>query len=125
MPIQYKVVTKKPGLSKEVRYYPMLTGRESVDLREVCDHISETSAFNPAVVVGVVEALFSAVPHFLSMGKNVHLDGLGTFSVHASSKGKEAADKVTSKDIDELKLAFLPDKRVKQALKTFKFTKRK
>ncbi|MBK6263733.1 hypothetical protein JKA74_01695 [Marivirga sp. S37H4] len=125
MSIQYKVVSKKPGLSSQVRYYPVLTGRKVIGLHQVCEYISKSSSFHAADVVGVVEALVVAVPYFISMGGNVHLDGLGTFSVHASSKGKDSAEEVTSKDISELKMSFLPDKRIKRALKDFKFKKAK
>ncbi|UXP32017.1 HU family DNA-binding protein [Reichenbachiella agarivorans] len=123
MAIKYKVVTKKPGLSSQVRYYPVLTGRKVVDIYEVCDYISKQSSFNHPDVVGIVEALIDAVPYFVSMGDNVRLDGLGTFSVHASSKGKESAEEVTSRDISELKMSFLPDKRIKRAIKGMTFTK--
>lgn len=123
MAISYKVVSKKPGLSSETLYYPMLTGRRTADLHEICAHISKRSSFSPADVIGVVHALIEAIPNYLSEGRNVRLGGLGTFSVHASAKGKTDPDKVTARDIDGVKMSFLPDKQIKAALSTIEFVK--
>ena len=126
MAIKYKVVSKKPGGlvgENEPKYYPVLTGREVADLEFICERIAERSTFSRGDVVGVVQSFIELVPELLMSGKNVKMDGFGTFSVHASGVGKDSPDKVTSRDITKLKLAFLPDKRIKRRLGNTKFEK--
>ena len=126
MAIKYKVVSKKPGgLAGEnaPKYYPVLTGRETADLEYVCERISERSTFSGADVVGVVQSFIELVPELLMNGKNVKLDGFGTFSVHASGTGRDSPEEVTSRDITKLKLSFLPDKRIKRKLSNAEFVK--
>jgi predicted histone-like DNA-binding protein len=119
MSIDYKVVSKRPaGMAgdRAPRYYPVLTNRTAVDLNEFANLVSERSSFHRATIIGVINAMMDTIPGILKNGGNVRLDGLGTFSVHASSKGKDEADKVTSRDIDKLKMSFLPDKALKKEL---------
>ncbi|WP_421895904.1 HU family DNA-binding protein [Marinoscillum sp.] len=126
MAISYKVVSKKPGgMAGEntPRYYPMVTNRQSADLRAVCEMISERSTLHAADVVGVVESLIDLVPELLLGGYSVKLDGLGVFSLHVSGVGRELPAHVTSRDITGVKVGFLPGKRVKTALSQAKFQK--
>lgn len=126
MALKYKVVSKKPrGMAgeKPPRYYPALTGRHAIDLDEVCDRISQRSTINGADVVGVVRSFIELIPELLLNGHNVKLDGFGTFSLHASGTGKDTPEEVSAKDITGLKMAFLPDKRIKRELGNAKFEK--
>lgn len=126
MSISYKVVSKRPGGiagENSAKYYPSLTNRRKVDLNEISDLITARSTFSRGDVIGVMRSLIDLIPDLLQDGRNVRLDGFGTFSLHASSKGKEDPQKVTSRDITGLKMAFLPDKRIKQKLTQTKFTK--
>ncbi|UXP32142.1 HU family DNA-binding protein [Reichenbachiella agarivorans] len=126
MAIKYKVVSKRPGGiagKRPTRYYPVLTRRRVADTRYLINHISSMSTLSGADLVSVFESLRTIIPELLGDGKNVRIDGLGTFSIHAHSKGKDTADDVTSRDIDSLKISFLPDKGVKMMLKSIKFEK--
>lgn len=126
MSIPYKVVTKNPYLAQGApKYYAALTGRSTANLRELCDYIAQTSSFSHADVTGVVHAFINLIPKYLADGRNVCLDGLGIFSVHASSNGRERPEQVTSRDITKLKMTFLPDKRMKLQLKGITFVKAK
>ncbi len=128
MSIKYTVVSKKPrGMAgdKPVKYYPILTGRDTINLDAVCAEISKRSSLSKADVVGVVYSFIEVIPQFLLEGNNVRLDGFGTYSLHASGNGKEHADKVTANDITKLRMAFLPDKKIKQQLNNAKFEKSK
>jgi predicted histone-like DNA-binding protein len=128
MALKYKVVSKRPGGmagNNTPRYYPVLTDRSVADLRMVADLISERSSMHSAAVVGVLDALTKLVPQLLQDGHNVRLDGFGTFSLHVSGKGQDTPDKVSVHDITGVKMAFLPDKRIKRNLKVTKFVKSK
>ncbi|MFH6985472.1 HU family DNA-binding protein [Marinoscillum sp. 108] len=126
MAINYKVVSKRPaGIAgdKPTKYYPVLTKRKVANTRKIIDRISKNSTLSGADVVAVFESLRAIIPELLGSGMNVRLDGVGTFSIHARSKGQDTPEAVTSRDIDSLKISFLPDKDVKSMLKTIDFQK--
>lgn len=128
MSISYKVASKKPrGVAGEqpVKYYPVLTDRGIADSRYIMEIISSRTSFSRGDVMGMIQCLVELIPELLMDGKNVRLDGLGTFSVHAKSKGRETAEAVTLRDIDQLKVSFLPDKQIKKELKNTRFVKKK
>ncbi len=105
------------------RYYPVLTKRKIANTRNLIDKISNTSSLSGAEVVGVFESMRILIPELLGSGHNVRIDGLGTFSIHARSKGKDSPEDVTSKDIESLNISFLPDKDVKRMLQAIEFNK--
>lgn len=125
MPVHYTVVSKKSVLSgdPQVKYYPQLTNRSTVDMRTMCDLISEKCAVSPADIYGVVEALLGEITHQLKEGRNVKLDSLGTFSLHASAHGHDQPEKVTSRDIKNLKVSFLASPYMKRLIKLTSFKK--
>ena len=127
MSLSYKVVSKRNTLSSkhDTLYYPVLTDRKVADLRAVTDEISRSSMINSADVMAVMEAFRKTMLHLLKEGYNVKIDDLGTFSVHASAKGKEDPEKVSYRDITKLSLSFLPSKDVKHQVNQFKVRKKK
>lgn len=127
MSVKYKVVSKRPGAiaGKKIapRYYPVLTERRLVELRELCEEIALRSSYSTGDVVGIVESLISMIPHYLQQGCTVKLGEFGSFNLHASSDGKVNPEDVTSRDISKVKMTFLPSKLVKRQLALTKFTK--
>ena len=125
MALTYQVKPKRSAFAREqkTRYYPVLTSRRVADMRMICDEISAASSLTTADVRAVVESLTELIPDLMEKGYNVKLDELGTFSVHAKSEGKDDPNKVTVRDIKELKMSFLPSKRVKDRLKIMKVEK--
>jgi len=128
MALIYKVVSKNPGGFAEEgakSYYPVLTDREPVNLEQLCNRITQRSTFTKPDVVGVIQSLIDLLPELLLDGKNIKIDGFGTFSIHASATGKQNPNEVSAEDISRLKLAFLPDKKIKKKLKGATFIKKK
>ncbi len=126
MAVSYKVVSKKPrGLAGTlpVKYYPVITNRSVIDLRDLCDRISEKSSLTSGDIMAVVESLIQDIPTLLMNGYNVKLDNFGTFSIHASAEGKDDPTKVRGRDVTSVKMSFLPSKYVKHKLKFTKFKK--
>lgn len=126
MAVSYKVVSKRPaGVAGEraPRYYPAVTKRRLIDVRELADLMSERSVYNRSTVVGMIESMIELIPELLQDGYNIRLDGFGTFSIHVSGVGQDSPDKVTKRDITQVKMAFLPDKQIKQKLSRTEFVK--
>ena len=127
MTLTYKVVSKRNTISPEGErlYYPALTDRKLADLRMVMDEIHRSSSVNPADVLAVMEGFRITMLHLLKAGYNVKIDELGTFSLHASSKGKADPSQVNHRDISKLSLSFLPSKEIKHQINQFKVRKKK
>lgn len=127
MAVKYKVVTKKPGGAAgnhPVKYYPILTDRQGMNLRQLSDLISVRTTLTRGDVMAVIETLIESIPDLLMDGYNVKLGDFGTFSLHASAKGQDDPDKVRGRDITSVKMSFLPSKYVKGRLKHTEFVKK-
>jgi predicted histone-like DNA-binding protein len=96
-----------------------------MDTREVCKRLSDEAGVHMGSVLAVMEALSQTVPKLLMDGYTVKLNDFGTFSLHVSANGQDEAEKVTPADIENIKMAFLPSKRIKHKLATTKFRKKK
>ena len=119
MSLHYKVVTKKPGgLTGEhgIRYYPMLTDRQTIHLRELCEIIGEANTFHSGTVFGVMETFLRFIPTLLMDGHNIHLGEFGTFSLSIRAVGQDSPDKVSSRDIKEVRMNFRPGPVIKHQL---------
>lgn len=128
MAVSYKVVSKKPrGLAGTlpVKYYPVITNRSVIDMRRLCDIISQKSSLTSGDIMAVVESLIQDIPNLLMDGYNVKLDNFGTFSIHASAEGKDDPSKVRGRDVTSVRMSFLPSKYVKRKLQNTKFEKGK
>lgn len=120
MPVKYKVIsTNKPGQGKEGEkiYFPKLTGSRQVNLRDIADILSDRSTASPSDVYLIIMGLVDLIPELLEHGQTVKLDNLGTFRLHARVNTATSPEKVTSRNIKELRLGFLPDKGIKKFLK--------
>ena len=125
MALKYELKTKHNGIESQEKkkYYPVLTGRMVANTERVSEYIGKRTSLSATDVEAVISALADAIPEFLEDNYNVKLDKLGTFSVHATSKGREDPTQITSRDITGLKMSFLPSKRMKRQLTNFKVVK--
>ena len=127
MALTYKVAAKKTTLSegKEHLYYPVITDRKVADLQQISEEISNISTVHSADVLAVMDAFRQTMLKLLEEGYNVKVDELGTFSVHASAKGKDDPEKVSHRDITKLRLTFLPGNEIKDQVNHFKVRKKR
>jgi len=126
MALKYKIAsTKKPGQGKEGEqiWFPKLTGTSQADLNQIAQILAQRSSASQADVYLIVMGLVDLIPELLSEGKTVKLDNLGTFRLHARVETASSPNEVTVHKIKELRMSFLPDKRIKQALKVIKVKK--
>ena len=85
--------------------------KKVLDIRNLAEHVqSHGSIYTHDVIVGVLAKAEQCTPELLLMGYKLKLEGLGTFKIHAQSKGEEnSGDWNVAKDIKKLKVRFLPD----------------
>ena len=66
--------------------YPAVVVKETITTDHIVKELSKHSAYSAGCVVGVLQEVADMVVSHLRQGKNVRLDGLGTFSLALSSR---------------------------------------
>jgi len=128
MALQYKIIsTIKRGQAEDNEriWFPRLTGSQKINLRQVAEILNQRSTASEADIYLVLMGLVDLLPELLLDGNTVKIDEFGSFRLHAKVSTEDSPDKVTSRNINDLRISFLPDKRIKQALKRADFTKKK
>lgn len=108
---------------KIVSYSPRITQRKKIDSDGISDIIAIQSTFSKADVKGVIEALIENIPDFLLNNYSVCLDNFGTFSLHASTSCETTSQKVSSRNISNIRIAFRASTRIKKKLRKARFKK--
>lgn len=126
MSVEYKVVKyASPGVKGggDYKYYPRITHRKIVKMKELCEHIALVSTFSEGDVMGVLHTFITEIPDLLKDNCSIDLEGLGIFSLHVSGEGSDTEEGVTARNITNTKIAFLPSKRLKAEVSDAKFIK--
>jgi predicted histone-like DNA-binding protein len=124
MTLQYKAMGRTQAGIKgggEKRYYAVATNRNLVDLNQVAEILSDRSTLSKADVFAVLIGLSDLIPELIMKGCSVKLDKVGIISAELQSIGKDTPEEVNRACIKELRLHFLPDKEIKQALRNCTF----
>lgn len=104
--IKYLSKAKKNPVNQEVMYYPQIAPVDSVQLESVTKAISEKCTVTEHDVKAVLSALQSTIVKHLTDGRTVRLGDLGSFRLTLKGKPQEAEDKVSTKDIDRLRVHY-------------------
>ena len=82
-----------------------------VDTQTMATEIAEKSSLTEGDVHNVVRNLLSVMRNYLLNSRSVRLDGLGTFTMKASSKGKgvKTPEEVSPNQVTALKCLFTPE----------------
>jgi len=124
MTIRYKITsTSKPGAGKdgEKIYFPRLTGSSPVDLDYLSRIIEQRSSASKADVYLILLEFAQLVPELLTEGKTIVVKDLGSFQLHARVSAADSPEKVTFRNIKEIRMSFLPDKKIKKRLNKINF----
>ncbi len=124
MTIRYKISsTSKPGTGKEGEkiYFPRLTGSSPVDLDYLSGIIEQRSTASRADVYLILLEFARLIPELLTSGKTILVKDLGSFQLHARVSTADSPEKVTFRNIKEIRMSFLPDKKLKGKLKRVSF----
>ena len=126
MNVYYKVVSTflpGDGSNRKRIWFPQLTGSRRVGFNEIAKIIEKRSTLTDVDIIGVFTALRSLIPELLCENKTVHLEGLGTYRLHAKVTTSDSEEEVTSKNIKEFRLSFKPDTGMKEMLQKTKAKK--
>ena len=78
---------------------------------DVADKLAEISTVSRSDTYAVLMGLASALKAFMKEGRSVKLDGVGTFyyTADASKQGVDTAEEVSAKQIQGVRVRFLPE----------------
>lgn len=81
MAVFYKLIKTHGALPKNAEYRVVAVENETVGVKHLAQSIQEATSLTPSDVVAAVSALKDEMAAELKMGNNVHLPGLGYFSL--------------------------------------------
>lgn len=81
MAVAYKLVKNTSPLSGKTSHKAVVVGYETAGLKRISRHIQQATSLTPADIIGALTALKEEVAEELKMGNNVHLPGIGYFSL--------------------------------------------
>ncbi len=121
------VVRKKLDLTKEekqVRYCAVPVTSGQIDIHELAATICERCSLTRADVLATVSALSDVMQQRLRDGHTVKLDGIGIFSVSASSEAMERREQCTPSKVKAKRVCFKADKEMRLILNEIEYVNR-
>jgi predicted histone-like DNA-binding protein len=112
MPLLYKALQNnlpsKDGKNKW--HLRLMKFKKVVDTQKIGEMIAAKSSLTPGDVHSVVRNMVDVMSNVLLNSQTVRLDGLGTFTVIAKTKGKgvDAPEEVSPSQVNYLKIQFTP-----------------
>ncbi len=88
--------------------YPAVVVKETITTDHIVKELSKHSAYSAGCVVGVLQEVADMVVSHLRQGKNVRLDGLGTFSLALSSREVTDRKEIRAASVRIKKVNFRP-----------------
>lgn len=95
------------------KWYPKsVTVGKPVTTDEVAKRLAAESTVSPADTFAVLKSLGGVLADYMANGRTVKLDGMGTFyyTANAAGNGVDSAEKVTAKQITDVRVRFIPEK---------------
>ena len=89
----------------------------TIGLDDLARSIAERSTFTRPEIKGIMEAMVDEVERYLSLGENVTLGDLGTFSVSAKSRIVERPDEIRGTSIKLKRIVHRPSQAMTKRLK--------
>ena len=117
--LHYKVRSIKNIKDQKVKYYPAVANLRVMKFKDIVSRIVERTHLTSPDVAGGAQALSSALVNYLQQGQRVKLGDLGTFYLCAhANEGADEKDKVSAKNIKNVRCRYLPSSEMKKALET-------
>jgi predicted histone-like DNA-binding protein len=94
-----------------------------MDIEQLTAMIEKISTVSGADIRGMLYSLVDVLPDVLSNGEIARIGELGYFRISLSSTGNEKEEDVTSASVRNSRIIFTPGPRLKDILKTLKYSK--
>jgi predicted histone-like DNA-binding protein len=103
------------------KWYASLKVINQVSEKEVAKLVSDETTLNRKEVEMALDQFQKILGRLLLDSHSVQLGDWGSFHLTCASEGADTAEKLTAKEIKELKIRFLPGKELKRALEDATF----
>ena len=126
MAIRIKVISRpQPGVKGggKRKFYASPVHDREITLDGLTKAIEKTSTVNGADIRAVLYAMVEESVLGLSEGRIIRLGDMGSLRITISSEGKEKAEEITASAIKKAGVIFTPGSKLKEMLKSVKFTK--
>lgn len=106
------------------KYYAQVVATGKTDLERLAYLVANQSTVREGDCYAVILSLLHNIVDELKQGKIVKLDKLGSFQIGINSDAANTADEVSANLVNNVRVKFRPDKRMKNSLniKTVEFT---
>ncbi len=123
MSANYKLVrTPNPKGDGEITpYHARMVATGTIGMEEMMDFMASSSSFSSADVKGVLQLLQDMIVMNLQTGYNVHLEGIGTFSISLHCPPAMDKKKVRSEYVSFRSVNFRPSVKLNNRLRSMHF----
>lgn len=107
----YKGKKKKVG-DNTYKWYPQaVTSGAPIPTKKIAERLAKISTVSYADVVAVLAELAGVMADYMSLGRTVKLDGLGTFyyTITATGNGVDTPEEVNADQITGVRVRFIPE----------------
>lgn len=117
--LHYKIRAIKNAKEQKTKYYPAVTNLRVMKFKDIIERIVERTHLTSPDVAGGAQALSSALVLYLQQGRRVKLGELGSFYLGVrATEGVDEKDKVSAKNIKNVRCRYLASSEMKKALAT-------
>lgn len=121
----YKTPLRANPLDRsQQKFYAAPSYTEDVNLNKVAQDISNTCTLTPADISAVLDSFLTVLPGYLENGHSVKMGDFGRFRLSFKSVGQEKEEDVSANDIVVARILFVPSTRLKEKLKSIRYSKR-
>ncbi len=111
----------KSGTVDEVLYYAVPVSKGVIDAEYLSGSISRRCTLTRGDVKAAITELACSLQQYLTDGYTVHLEGIGYFTVSASSEGFTDPQECTPRRVKAKRICFRADKHLKEVLKDVRY----
>ena len=78
--VEYTLRENSPlGQTQQSKYFPVLAGGQTMNLRQLCQEISNSTTCTSSDIIAVQDAFVQSLSNHLSAGNRVSIDRFGSF----------------------------------------------
>ena len=127
MAIKYRVKTKADNINRQnkPKYYAVPVSSGELNLRYLADLLVKRSSLSRGDVLATIVGLTDVIEESLHNGHSVRIDGLGIFTLSASSAGYDNPADCTPHRVKARKICFRADPLLKEHLENVRFERDK
>ncbi|MDE5581155.1 MAG: HU family DNA-binding protein [Treponemataceae bacterium] len=124
--MMYSVTKRQNPLDRksDSKYYAVAAYGEEIDVNDLAKEISKSCTLTPTDIVAVIESFLDKMPQYLKNSNRIRLNKFGIFKLSFSSVGQESEDDVSSKDIKNVRVLFMPSAELKKELSDVGYTRK-